>query len=364
MNFSVKIINWYNLNKRDLPWRKTSDPYKIWLSEIILQQTRIDQGSDYYLRFVKKFPDLNSLANADENQVLKLWQGLGYYTRARNLHKTAREILTNREGIFPDSYEEIITLPGIGEYTSAAILSIAYGRSYPVIDGNVSRVISRFAGVEHAIDSREGKKIIQKKAWEYLWKEDPGTYNQAIMEFGALFCKPKNPNCEECIFSVDCVAYKKGIVNKIPLKKPRQVQRTRYFYYFLFCFQGNDSPQILINKRGGNDIWKNLYDFPLIESDKPLSLKKINEMKIGNFSMKNKGLKTMGNEYKHILSHQVIMAKFIRVVIKEVKLAEIQKNIRNEKLIPIDTKDLIRFPVPRLIDKFLKENPFDDSSEG
>jgi len=356
MNFSVKIINWYKLNKRNLPWRYTTDPYKIWLSEIILQQTRIDQGINYYNNFIKAFPDVKSLANSSEEQVLKLWQGLGYYSRARNLYKTAGIVAHKFNGKFPDDYNDIIHLPGIGEYTAAALLSMAFQKSYPVVDGNVYRVITRMFAIDTPIDSGEGKKLVAAKAHEIMDNQYPGIYNQAIMEFGALYCKPKNPDCINCIFSSDCMAFKKKLVEKLPVKKSRSAQRYRYFYYLLICFKSNESDHILINKREGNDIWKNLYDFPLIETNKRISLNKIKEIGYHGLILKNKTMKTMGNEYKHILSHQVILARFIRMEIKKKQLAEIQKNIRNEKLIPIKTRDLVRFPIPRLIEKFLEEN--------
>jgi len=356
MKFSNEIIKWYKLNKRKLPWRNTNDPYKIWLSEIILQQTRIDQGINYYNNFVKTFPDVMSLANSSEENVLKLWQGLGYYTRARNLYKTANIIAHKFNGKFPNEYNEIIQLPGIGVYTAAAIASMAFNKSYPVVDGNVFRVITRVFAIDTPIDSGQGKKLVMDKALEIIDTQKPGIYNQAIMEFGALYCKPKNPDCLNCIFTTNCLAYRKKFVEKLPVKISRPVQRYRYFYYLLICYKSNESDYILINKRGGNDIWKNLYDFPLIESNKKISLNRVIENGFNGLVLKNKTMKLMGNEYKHILSHQVILARFIRVEIKEKQQAEIQKNIRNEKLIPIKTRDLVHFPIPRLIEKFLEEN--------
>lgn len=361
MKFSTKITRWYQNNKRDLPWRKTTDPYKIWLSEIILQQTRIDQGTSYYHKFTENFPSVEVLARASEDQVLKLWQGLGYYTRARNLHKTAKIIVNKYDGVFPKTYMEIISLPGIGEYTASAIVSIAYGQKYPVVDGNVYRFLSRFLGIETPIDSQKGKKEFNKIACELLSNANPGEYNQGVMEFGALFCKPANPDCSSCIFRKDCVAFRTGQVNFFPIKKTRPPQRIRYFYYFIFHFRGNDFSKILINKRGDNDIWAGLYDFPLIESNKPLSIHEIQKAGYGGHSLINCNIKLMGNQYKHILSHQVILASFIRIVIQNKKFADLQKNIQNEKLIPIDTRDLIHCPVPRLIEKFLKEYRIDES---
>ena len=362
MKFSAKITLWYEDNKRDLPWRKTSDPYRVWLSEIILQQTRIDQGTDYYLRFVESFPDVASLAAAGEERILKHWQGLGYYSRARNLFKTASIIAGKYNGKFPDTYEEIIKLPGIGTYTAAAILSIAFQKPYPVVDGNVYRVISRLFGMREPIDSGKGKKVIHQKMQELMGGADPGTYNQAVMEFGAMHCTPMNPGCTACIFKAECVALASGEVENFPVRKPRPVQRYRYFNYFLFLIRGNDSVKIMINKRKGNDIWKNLYDFPLIETETKQSLRKLQAMVEAAMNLKNKTLRIMGNEYKHILSHQVIMARFIQVEMTEKELSTIQKNLRFEDLIPIEIRDLAQYPVPRLIDKFLEENRLDESS--
>ncbi|MEZ5198566.1 MAG: A/G-specific adenine glycosylase [Bacteroidales bacterium] len=206
MKFSKKIIRWYRDNKRELPWRKTTDPYKIWLSEIILQQTRIDQGTNYYLRFITQYPDRESLANASEEEILKLWQGLGYYSRARNLHKTAKAISQDLNGVFPNTYEDLVKHKGIGEYTAAAIASIAFGVSKPVVDGNVLRFLARFHGVSLPINSSEGKNEIKKLVEELIDQEQPGDFNQAIMEFGALVCKPQNPDCKSCIFKHECIA--------------------------------------------------------------------------------------------------------------------------------------------------------------
>jgi A/G-specific adenine glycosylase len=362
MKFSSKITRWYGHHKRDLPWRKTSDPYRIWLSEIILQQTRIDQGLAYYQRFLEAYPDVVSLASAEEQDVLKLWQGLGYYTRARNLHRTAKIVAEKYRGTFPQSWEEVINLPGIGSYTAAAILSIAFGKPYPVVDGNVYRLLTRLHAIDTPIDSGTGKRIVENKAHELLDRKDPGTYNQAVMEFGALYCKPVNPDCPRCIFKSECHAFKKKEVEKFPVKKPRRNQRFRYFHYFLFTFRSNHSTKILINKRGGDDIWQNLYDFPLIETSRHTSLTRLKESGFNDLDLKNMSLNIMGNEYKHILSHQVILARFIRVDLSPDLLAGTQKKLRIEDLIPVELRDLSNFPIPRLIEKFLEENRLTISS--
>ena len=218
MGFSEKLIVWYKQNERDLPWRKTTDPYKIWLSEIILQQTRVAQGLNYYNKFLNKHPTIQSLAESSEKNILNLWQGLGYYSRARNLHFTAKYISKELNGKFPTKYQDILNLKGVGEYTAAAIASFSYQEVYPVIDGNVYRVLSRIFGVESAIDSTSGKKIFKKLATELIDNKNPDTYNQAIMEFGALQCKPKNPNCEDCPFLLECFAYKNKQITELPKK--------------------------------------------------------------------------------------------------------------------------------------------------
>ncbi|MFB0925151.1 MAG: A/G-specific adenine glycosylase, partial [Vicingaceae bacterium] len=233
MGFSEKLIVWYNEHKRDLPWRKTTDPYQIWLSEIILQQTRVNQGLDYFNKFIKKHPDIHSLAQSSEKDVLNLWQGLGYYSRARNLHFTAKYISNELNGEFPTEYKDILNLKGVGEYTAAAIASFAYKEAYPVVDGNVYRVLSRMFGIENPIDSTEGKKVFKQLATELIDTKNPDTYNQAIMEFGALQCTPKKPNCEDCPYLLECFAYKNGLITELPKKEKKIKQRNRYFNYLV-----------------------------------------------------------------------------------------------------------------------------------
>lgn len=260
-NFGRILIEWYQDNRRDLPWRRTKNPYLIWISEIILQQTRVAQGYDYYQRFVKRFPDVFSLADADEDEVMKYWQGLGYYSRARNLHAAARSMA--EAGGFPKTYKEVLALKGVGEYTAAAICSFAYGMPYAVVDGNVYRVLSRWLGIETPIDSTEGKRIFAEVAAELLDKAQPGLYNQAIMDFGALQCTPVSPNCMFCPFIDTCVARQKGLVDTLPVKLHKAKVTNRYFNY-IYVRMGAHT---LINKRTGNDIWKNLYELPLIETE-------------------------------------------------------------------------------------------------
>mgnify|MGYP001598355526 CR=1 FL=1 len=262
MMFSQKLISWYEKNKRDLPWRKTKNPYYIWLSEIILQQTRVEQGLPYYLKFVKKFPTIKELANTSEDEVLNSWKGLGYYTRARNLHFTAKSICENHREKFPGNYEDILKLKGIGKYTAAAIASFAYNLPYPVVDGNVQRVLARVFGVSETFSSSEGEKKFYSLAGNLLNRKNPGNFNQAIMEFGAIHCTPVNPKCMKCIFRESCVAFQTGRVADFPVKSKKAKSRNRYFNY-LVIHNGNN---IFLDKRQKNDIWKNLYEFPLIES--------------------------------------------------------------------------------------------------
>lgn len=349
MDFSSQIITWYSENKRDLPWRNTKNPYFIWLSEIILQQTRVDQGLSYYLKFIKHYPTVDLLANADQDEVLKLWQGLGYYSRARNLQASAKIVNTTHKNVFPNKYEDILSLKGVGEYTAAAIASFAYELPYSVIDGNVYRVLARLFGIDTAIDSTEGKKLFKKLAQELLNQKNPSTHNQAIMEFGALQCKPKNPNCENCPFILECVAYREQIIDKLPFKSKKIKQRNRYFNYLVI----EDNNTLLIKKRGEKDIWQGLFDFPLIETEKAItSIEQLELTSIHDkLSLINIFLKDVSEEYKHILSHQKIYAKFWRIELK--KSIPLTNSIIQ---IPFDT--IHNYPVPKLIDNYLSSSNF------
>jgi A/G-specific adenine glycosylase len=352
MTFTKTILEWYENNFRDLPWRKTHDPYLIWISEIILQQTRIGQGLGYYSRFTERFPSIADLAKADEEEVLKIWQGLGYYSRARNLHSAAKDIIENHEGIFPDSYEKLIKLKGIGEYTAAAIASIAYNHPCPVVDGNVLRFFSRYFGVHLPIDTLSGKKKIRKKMLVLIDRKQPGMFNQAIMEFGALQCKPVNPDCERCPFKKECLAFIEGKVALLPVKSKPKKQKARYFNYLVILRENEERKKfIYLRKREENDVWKNLYDFPMIERTEGISGEKLFSsqewQKIimdGQFR-----LTFQSGQYKHILTHQVIFATFyiVRLVVK--------RNFRLPFLmVPIGEID--KYPVPRLIEEFLDQN--------
>ena len=264
MSFSERILAWYSTHKRALPWRETKNPYVIWLSEIILQQTRVEQGMPYFLRFVENYPNVTKFADADEADILRLWQGLGYYSRARNMHKASKQVIDLHKGVFPVDYHDLLKLPGVGEYTAAAISSFANNQPYAVLDGNVFRVLARYFGINEPINSTTGKKIFANLAAEMLDLNHPAEYNQAIMDFGSMQCKPKNPNCEECILRLDCVAYQDNLVDQLPQKIKAKKSRDRFFHYFII--QKEDS--VLMSQRTEGDVWANLFEFPLIETTK------------------------------------------------------------------------------------------------
>ncbi len=274
MSFSKSLIQWYLQNKRDLPWRKTIAPYKIWLSEIMLQQTRVAQGLPYFLKFTEAFPTVQDMATAPEEQVLKLWQGLGYYSRARNLHATAKQVTFEMGGDFPGSYEGLLKLKGVGDYTAAAIASIAYGEPVPVVDGNVYRVLARYFGIETDISSSGAKKQFTEVAASLLPKDDAANFNQAMMEFGALQCVPKNPDCSVCIFNTECAAYLTGRVDKLPVKLKKTKVTNRFFNYLIIKDAAGNT---VVNKRTAKGIWRNLYEFPLIETESELDLEEVRE---------------------------------------------------------------------------------------
>jgi len=355
MNFTKRLIGWYKLNKRDLPWRQTRDPYKIWLSEIILQQTRIDQGLDYYIKFITTLPDVHSLAKASEHEVLKLWQGLGYYSRARNLHQTAVSIASECKGKLPDNYNDLIKLKGIGEYTAAAIASIAFNEPRPVVDGNVLRFLARINGIKTPVDSISGKKIITNIATKLIDPKQPGEFNQALMEFGALHCKPRNPDCPECIFKKECKAYRKNQVVIIPVKTQKPTLRKRYFHYLILI---NRNKSVYLRKRSERDIWRNLYDFPLLEKPGKISHKQIHS-EISSFlglKVEDKLKIIISEEYRHVLSHQVITARFYTIHLNELKKFKKINALHGNWWDIVELTKIYEFPIPRLIEKFLNNN--------
>ena len=347
IDFTKLLLSWYNRNHRDLPWRRTQDPYKIWISEIILQQTRIEQGRDYYHRFLKRFPNVSELAAAEEIDVLKLWQGLGYYSRARNLLHSAKEIVRRYQGEFPSDYEAIRELNGIGDYTAAAIASIAFNLPYPVVDGNVLRFFSRYFGVFEPADKPSGKKAVLAHARVKMGNANPGKFNQAIMEFGALQCKVGSPDCQVCPFRPGCFAYIHGNVAALPVKTKAIQPKKRYFNYLVMISRDAENEMIIyLRKREENDIWKNLYDFPLIESSGPVSQSKLMQTAEWQKIVKMKKCVVLERSeiFQQILTHQLINARFY--------VLHLEGKLENG-FVPVTPKDIHKFPVPRLIEKYL-----------
>jgi len=343
MTFSNILLHWYDKNARKLPWRETKDPYLIWISEIILQQTRIDQGLPYYLNFVESFPKVQDLHQASEDQVLKLWQGLGYYSRARNMKTAAKQIVDDFNGIFPHTYQKILSLKGIGSYTAAAIASICFKLPYAVVDGNVFRVLSRHFGIATPINSTKGKKEFEKLANELIPKNNPGNYNQAIMEFGARFCVPSSPNCDNCPLNHSCIAYKNNLVNLLPKKEKKLKVKNRYLHFF-FISNGH---QFLIEKRGSHNIWKGLYQLPIIETSEEIPAKMMLESEELNSLLKNESFELSGQkEIKHKLTHRNLFIRFYHLNMIDLEGFDFQK---------IDMKDWQSFPFPKPVLQYLSE---------
>lgn len=337
-DFNLSIKDWYRQNKRDLPWRHTTDPFHIWLSEIILQQTRVDQGLSYYNKFTDAFQNVNELADAEEQQILNLWQGLGYYSRARNLHAAAKYIQQELEGTFPDSYTKLLELKGVGQYTAAAIASFAFKEPVAVVDGNVFRVLSRYFDIDLPIDSSKGKKFFQDLAQELIDESEPDTFNQAIMEFGAIQCTPSNPSCDTCPLESGCLSRKNNTIKERPVKSKKTAVRDRFFHFLIY----KEMNEILLMQRTEKDIWQNLWQFPLIETDPTSSDLNITELK--GFTPAK-----VSDEILHILSHQRIHARFYHIM-------GIPEDIPSAwRRIKID--ELQDFPLPRLIDRYLNNNP-------
>lgn len=341
LEISYLLRTWYQNNKRDLPWRHSSDPYIVWISEIILQQTRVVQGMDYFYRFTERFPDVESLASAQEDEVLNYWQGLGYYSRARNLHAAAKDIMERFGGIFPSRYEEVLSLKGIGEYTAAAILSFVWNQCYPVVDGNVFRVLSRLFAVDVPIDTSKGKKVFTVLAHSIMEPQHAGLHNQAMMELGALQCLPRHPDCTTCPLNACCAAYAAGTVSAFPVKSHKTKTRNRYFHYFYILYKGTT----WLSRRGGKDIWEGLYEFPLIETEQPMDFAALQETEAFHRLFDGAGdlsLTVDLSDVKHVLSHQVLYAAFYRVEITSESPA-----LREYLRIPLS--DIDNYAVPRLI---------------
>ncbi|NNE03889.1 MAG: A/G-specific adenine glycosylase [Eudoraea sp.] len=309
MSFSKKILEWYDRNKRQLPWRNTKDPYPVWLSEIIMQQTRVAQGLPYFSAFISKYPSIFELAEAQESEILKEWQGLGYYSRARNMHETAQNIVRNHSGNFPGTYEGLLGLKGVGDYTASAIASICFDEARAVLDGNVYRVLSRYFDVGIPVNSTKGSKYFKKLADELIDIDNPGDYNQGIMELGAKVCVPANPKCEVCPISDGCLALARNTIGLRPVKKAKKKVRIRYFNYLLIKDKSINTRML---QRGANDIWQHLYEFPLIETKAPVdkaSLILASKEKIGLKDYEIKG-QLYPTDIVHKLSHQHLYTRF------------------------------------------------------
>ena len=338
MIFEEEITRWYKLNKRDLPWRNTRDPYLIWLSEIILQQTRVNQGLSYYEKFSEKYPTVQDLANEKEDEVLKLWQGLGYYSRARNMHFTAKYIVENLNGKFPSSYDEILKLKGVGEYTAAAVASFSFDEKKAVLDGNVFRLLSRYFGIHLPIDSSAGKKEFKSLANDLILEKEPGTYNQAIMEYGALVCTPKVPSCKSCRLSINCEALSKNEVDILPLKSKKINKRDRFFNFLVIT----DGESAYLQQRLEKDIWIRLFQFPLLETEQEISSIENNSL------IDSKHYLVNVSDHKHLLSHQTIYAKFW-LFKSETALP------KNSKFKIVSISEIHNYAVPKLIENYLNE---------
>lgn len=346
-DFTKNLLKWNRQkNTREMPWKAEKDPYRIWLSEVILQQTRVEQGWNYYEKFVTAFPDVFSLARAPEKKVFKLWEGLGYYNRCRNLIATAKKIVRDYKGHFPDKYDEIRALKGIGPYTAAAIASFAFGLPYAVVDGNVERVLSRYFGINTAVDSSSGKKLYAELADALMDKKNPGIYNQAMMDFGAVICKPQQPLCQLCVQAADCVAYQQGWVSRLPVKEKKIARKNRWLYYFII--ETRDG-RTYIRQRQEQDIWRNLYEFVVWEAGKAVPegdivaiplLKKI-------FLKRKFTVGSISTTHTQQLTHQVVHGRFISI--------SIDKPLANmEGYLLVTKKSLSSYPFPKMISSFLQ----------
>jgi A/G-specific adenine glycosylase len=347
-DFTRKLMKWNrNSNTRSMPWKGEKDPYKIWLSEIILQQTRVEQGLSYYEKFISAFPTVQQLAKAPQKKVFKLWEGLGYYTRCKNLIATAKFISKERKGIFPSTHETILELKGIGPYTAAAIASFAFNLPYAVVDGNVFRVMSRYFGISTAIDSQDGKRLYAQLARDLLDKQQPGMFNQAIMDFGAVICKPQQPLCTKCPQKNDCRAFKHNWTRLLPVKEKQLKKKTRWFSYFIVTVKNN----VLVRKRTAKDIWENLYEFVLYETDELLTadektLRPVLKKLFGNSRV---AIKNVSDVSRQQLTHQTIIGQFIAV-----EISAIPSSLKNYELIKVTA--VKKYPFPKFITSYLQQH--------
>ncbi len=347
-NITALLMDWnIRFNKRQMPWKGEKDPYKIWLSEIILQQTRVEQGLSYYERFIATYPTITDLANANDEAVFKLWEGLGYYNRCKNLLHTARIISNELDGNFPNTYDTIVSLKGIGPYTAAAISSFAFNLPYAVVDGNVFRVLSRLFAIDTPIDSTVGKQQFTLLAQEVLDKKNAALYNQAIMDFGATVCKPANPQCNTCPLQAVCKGYSKALVNKLPVKEKVLLKKNRWFYYFIIQYKDS----VLVEKRTSRDIWENLYDFYLLETAEQIAwnMATAEQWLFQQFGIDKANVLSISPLQKQQLTHQLIKGQFIKV-----SISSIPKNLSKSQWQPL--KDLQQLAFPKFINQYLELN--------
>ena len=342
MNFNYLILSYFDKNKRDLPWRDTNDPFRIWLSEIILQQTRVDQGMKFYNNFIQEFDTIFDLAKANEQKVLKLWQGLGYYSRARNLHFTAQYIATELNGVFPSSFIELKKVKGVGDYTAAAVASIVYKEAVPAVDGNMFRVFARYFNIEDDISSPKTKKIFWDLGLEIIDQKRPGDFNQAVMDLGATICTPKLPKCDICLLNESCEALRLNKVLELPIKLKKTKVSNRFLHFIII----ENEDKIALSKRIGNDVWKNLYTFPKIETETDL----LDKGWVLEEGLENK--LSFISEEKHILSHQNLFIKYWKL---NVSLKDINHFIQDVDFEMIALNDLDQYPLPKPIEKFINK---------
>ena len=342
--FSQTLLTWAASHPRPMPWKGIKNPYFIWLSEIILQQTRVEQGLPYYLKFTKNYPTVEDLADAPEDDVMKCWEGLGYYSRARNLHAAAKYIAYDCEGVFPNTYNNLLKIKGVGNYTASAIASFAFDLPYAVVDGNVYRVLSRIYGIATPIDLPEGQNEFRNLANSLLDHTKPALYNQAIMDFGATQCTPKSPLCATCSFNTICKAFLENKTSILPVKSKKMVKKERFFNYFIF----KNEEKTFIRKRIEKDIWQDLYEFPMVESEQLWTVENLLELADFAKNIEKKHIKT-SRPFKHVLTHQNLVAQFFEIEIKDDFV------VKNTDWIVIFEKDLKKFAFPRLIDLFISE---------
>jgi len=342
MNFHKSLVYWYLQNKRELPWRKTKDPYLVWMSEIMLQQTRVAQGMSYYLKFSEAFPKVEDLANASESTVLKMWQGLGYYSRARNLHFTAKHVAFELGGIFPNNYQDLLKLKGVGDYTASAIASICFEEAAAVVDGNVYRVLARYFGIHTPINSSKGIKEFKKLAQTLIDPEQPGAYNQAIMDFGSMQCKPQSPDCNQCPLNNSCVAFEKNLVKELPVKEKKLKVKKRFFNYLVFV---TEDGKTVLEERIGKGIWQGLYQFPLVETKEKVSIDSLLKLEDFQQLVPDESRITLFNQQEiiHKLSHQHLYTQFLIIQSNKIKSQT------------VDWSTVGKFAVPVLIANFLSQ---------